>query len=81
MSTRDDRAQAATPNAEPWTIPGVARELVVILSASAGIVCASVAAPTVPRNCRRDAKGFACRARSIISFTRLVTTIFYAAVV
>jgi hypothetical protein len=38
MSTRDDRAQAATPNAEPWTIPGVARELVVILSASAGII-------------------------------------------
>lgn len=38
MSTGDDGAKAATPNTEAWTIPALARELVVILSASAGII-------------------------------------------
>ena len=40
----------------------------IVLSASAGSgASASVAAPAVPRNSRRNAKGCACRARSVIS--------------
>jgi hypothetical protein len=52
----------------------------IVLSASAGSgASASVAAPAVPRNSRRDAKGCACRARSVVSIIaspRLETTIF-----
>ena len=37
MSSRDDRAKAANPT-ERWTAKGLARELALILSASAAII-------------------------------------------
>ena len=40
MSSREDRANAATAAEMKWTLPTLARELVLILSASAGIIAA-----------------------------------------
>jgi hypothetical protein len=38
MSSRDNAANAATPDVQKWTLPTLARELAVILSASAAII-------------------------------------------
>ena len=38
MSSREDRVQAVAGAGEKWTLPTLARELLLILSASAGII-------------------------------------------